>query len=354
MAGKDVARSAVAKYEAGAAARARGRNTPFINQAGKDFTDANAGTMKVFNGDIKGGAKQIMASGISSVTGGPLWAMNQPPDPTYIGGSAEALDARRQQQTQGIGQGMAYTAGGMDTANAGANMIGGAYGYAGQDRATALNLSSQGYQLGNMGIAQQQAALGRQNAQLGQMLSTAQQQGPSAAQAQLQMGLDQSRRAMMAQAANARGGNAAAAMRTAQANGMGMAGQVNQQAAVLRAQEQAQHQAQLLQAQQFASGAYGGQQAQMGNTAALGYGMQGQGLGLAQGSTGQMGQMGANVGSIGLGQASAGNQMQGNYLGAQTATDKAQLDADNQQESAKQASKGGVMGLAGKVIGSIF
>lgn len=340
--------------------QADGSNAPILGGIAKEHVDQLAGAGKSISGIANGNYKEFgrgtaqFAKGIAgSLTGG-IFGMNKAPDPTYIGGSAEALDARRQQQAQGIGQGQAYTAGGMDTSAVGAQMLGGAYDQAGMDRARATGFATAGMGIGGQGIAGQQAALGRQNAMLGNLVNTAQQQGPSAAQAQMQMGLDQSQNAMMAQAAAARGGNAASAMRTAQANGAQLAGQVNQQAAMLRAQEAQQHQANVMNAQQIAAGAYGGQQAQAGQTAQLGYGMAGQGLGLSQGSTGQQGQMGASVGSIGLGQAQAGNQMQGNYLGAQTSADNAQLDADTKQSSAKQASKGGIMGAAGKLIGSIF
>ena len=330
------------------------RNTPVLSNAIAPVGDVASAGGNLLSGNFKEAGKDFGRSMLSMIPGQSLTAWNTTPDPTYIGGSQEALDARRQQQQQGIGQGAAYTQGGMEIAGAGADMIGGAYDTAGQDRTLARGYSDSGLRIGAAGLDQQRQAMGRQNAVTGQMLATAAQQGPSAAQAQLQMGLDQSQRAMMAQAAGARGGNQAAAMQMAQATGSNMANQVNQQAGVLRAQEAQQQQMNLLGAQQAAAGIYGGQQQTMGTTAQLGYGMQGQGLGLAQGSTGQQGQMGANVGSIGLGVAGAGNQMQGNYLGAQTETDKAQLTADTQQSSAKQGAKGGIMGAAKNIIGSMF
>jgi len=318
----------------------RDRNMPVLTQSAKSPMQAVSGAGKVLSGDVKGGLGDMWESAKGGLPMVSMMGFNSAPDPTYVGGSPEELAARRAQQNQGIAQGAAYTQGGMETSAGGAGMIGQAYGQAGLDRGLAQGMAADGSRIG-------QAGLGSQNQAIAGMLSTAGQRGPSAAEAQMRMGLDQTQQAMMAQAASARGGNAAAAMRTAQAGGAQMAGQMNQQAAILRAQEEAQQRAQLIGAQQAAAGMYGGQ-------AGLGYGMQGQGLGLGQASTNMQGQMGSNVGSIGLGQAQAGNQMQGNYLGAQTATDKSQLEADTQQSSAKQGAKGGLFGAAGKVIGSIF
>lgn len=249
------------------------------------------------------------------------------PEGSYLGGSREELAARRAQYQAGIGVGQGYTEGGVNTANQGVAILGGA-------APQAQAMATQGQGIGMTGLSNQQAALNRQNQIGNMMMAQAAQQGPSAAQAQLQMGLDQSQRAMMAQAASARGGNQAAAMMGAQGNAAAMAGQVNQQAAVLRAQEAQQRQQNILGAQGQAAAMQGNAGQQYGQVGALGYGMQGQGIG-------QQAQIGSNIGSIGLGQAQAGNQAQSNYLGAQSEADKAQLDADLKHKSAVQANKGG-------------
>lgn len=88
------------------------------------------------------------------------------------------------------------------------------------------------------------AARARQDQLAGRLMSTIRGEGPSAAQAQLQMGLDQALRSQAALAASGRG-NPALASRTAAGNAAALQGQVGQQAAMLRGQESALAQGQL-------------------------------------------------------------------------------------------------------------
>lgn len=96
--------------------------------------------------------------------------------------------------------------------------------YANADEARGLGMSSRGSQADALAMYRA-AALG---------------QGPSAAQAQLQAGLDAANRQQMSMAASARGGGLArsAAMRGAMANAGDQGLAAAQQAAILRAQEQ--------------------------------------------------------------------------------------------------------------------
>lgn len=274
-----------------------------------------------FMADPFGGGGSFM----TALSGGPI-------QQSYLGGSAEAEAAARAALTA---QGNASFGSGMAQQQGGVGMLAQAGQQAVTDRGNAYALYNRGTQLGGQGIDQQ-------NAMLQGLVAQAQQQGPSAAQAQLQQGLDQTQRSMLAQASAARGGNQAAAMRNAQMAGSQMAQQTNQQAAVLRAQEAQQRQQNILGAQQYAAGSYGQQ-------AGLGYGMAGQGLGAAQNSTGQLGQFGANVSQAGLGQQNVGL---GSY-GILSDRDKAKLEADRAHASAS-ATQRSPLGAAGTVIGAIF
>jgi hypothetical protein len=96
-----------------------------------------------------------------------------------------------------------------------------------------------------------------QNASLGILRNAASGNGPSAAQAQLQSGVDQSIRAQQAQANSARGNGLANAQLQAQQTGAQMQGQAASQSAALRAQEM-----------QAAQSTYAGAAGQAANTAA--------------------------------------------------------------------------------------
>ena len=253
------------------------------------------------------------------------------PAPSYLGGTPEAQEAGRT-RLNNISDRAAKS--GEATYATGTSMLGDASSAAYADRSNALGLSGQGQMLGNSGVTAQNQAIA--NAR-----GVAAQQGPSAAQAQMQMGLDQSQRAMMAQAAGARGGNQAAAMQMAQATGSNMANQVNQQAGILRAQEQQAAMDRQLGVEQMAAG-YGGQQA------GLGYGMQTQGMGLAQGSTKQVGDIGANMTSAGLGQQNIGL----GGLNTLADRDKAVLDSDRGNASATTAANSPAAAF-GSVLGGV-
>lgn len=279
--------------------------TPFLGTVGKETYDLGAGTMKtlggVFTGDwdkAKGGLKQAGSSVLSAMTGGALRGLNKPPPQQFLGGSPEALAALRAQQGMGVAQGNA--------------IVGQAAGQSMGDRGF-------GYGVAGQGLAEQGMALGNARNLAGQSTD-------SLAQMQLQQGLAQTQDAMGAQAAQARGGNQAAAMRGAQQAGVQAALGVNAQAGQLRAAEQQAALNRQIGVEQMAS-QVGGQQL-------------GLGAGMAQQGTSQLG-------SLGLGS-------QGQFLGAQTDTNKAQLEADTKHSSAAQSAKGGVGGVVGKVFGSLF
>lgn len=268
-----------------------------------------------------------LAAAGTAIAGGAMSVKNTKPRKQFFGNTAEQEQAYRNQYETGIQQGNAML-------GQGAGMIGQA-GQMAQDNALlSQGMYGQGRMLGDAGIA-------GQNRGISNMLSAAYQQGPSAAQAQMQAGLDQSQRAMMAQAAAARGGNQAAAMRNAQAQGSQMALDANQQAAVLRAQEQQAEIARRVNAQQAAAQLYG-QQSQ------LGYNIQGQGLGYANQAAGMYGDLGQGIGQMGLAN-------QGQFLDARTAMESAALNADVQVAMAKaqaqQNKRNGLLGFAGALVG---
>lgn len=279
---------------------------------------------------------------------------NAPKD-QWLGGSRDALDKLRTRYAEGQTAGQNQIDWGMQQGvDAGLASLGQAGANAQSQGIQAGNYSVEGMDIGRAGLAEQDAALGRQNDVTLAMLGTAAQRGPSAAQAQMRMGLDQTQNAMMAQAASARGGNAAAAMRNAQAQGSSMALQTNQQAGILRAQEEAQQRAQLVNAQAQAAGIYGGQQQTMGQRAGMGYGMQGQGLGLQQGANAQLMDVGSAQGQLGLGRANVGLAQQGNYLSAEQAANAAQLEASRAGEDSKARNKGGILSGVAGAIGGMF
>src|SRR6185437_14858576 len=119
-------------------------------------------------------------------------------------------------------------------------------GMAGKDQILGANAAGSLNNVGNQyGVASQGAfgnasqALAAQNNALAMYQQAAQGNGPSAAQAQLQSGLDQSIQAQQAQAASARGGfGLANAQHQAAQNQAQLAGQAANNAAQLRAQEQ--------------------------------------------------------------------------------------------------------------------
>ena len=307
--------------------------TPFLGTAGKETYDLGAGTMKtlggVFTGDwdkAKSGLKQAGSSVLSAMTAGALRGLNKPPPQQFLGGSPEALAQLREQQGQGIAQGNQLMGQGVATSAVGAGVLGQAGTQAMDDRAF-------GYGVTGAGLAQQGQALNNARGLAGQSTD-------SLAQMQLQQGLAQTQQAMAGQAAQARGGNQAAAMRGAQQAGVQAALGTNAQAAQLRAGEQQAALNRQIGVEQLATNV-GGQQL-------------GVGAGMAQQGTTQLGQAGSQIGNIGLGQGQLGLGSQGQFLGAQTDTNKAQIEADTKHASAAQSAKGGIGGVVGKVIGSVF
>lgn len=247
----------------------------------------------------------------NNLTGGP-------PKQSFFGGSQEDLDRLRNVYETNAKN--ANTLGAVES-RSGAGMLGTASGYAGQDRTAAYGLMGNGYDIGRSGME-------NQDQQIGSLLTQAQQRTPSLAQAQLRAAQDENSRRMMGMAAGGRGGNQAAAMRNAGAMASQNALITNQQAGQLRAQEEAQRQQNILAAREYAARAYG-------DRAGLGYGLTVQGLGAAENSTGQIGQIGNALGNLGVAQQNVG-------LGWGTLTNdvnKSQLETDRGWASAESAAK---------------
>ncbi len=310
---------------AGKSAANAQQDAPFLGQEGTNFVNTTGGLAKGLTGDSSGWKQ--MGQGIwDSVTAKGLRQMNQPPPKSFYGGSAEALGGMRDQYAQGIGQGQGFLGQGFGTIDtAGAQAI--------DNRGVALGLLGQGATLGQQGIQSQ--ALGIQN-----MANAANGYDSSAAAALMNQSASQIANQMRSSAADARGGNQAAAMRGANDQAAQLGLDMAQRAAVMRAQEEQQRVGQNIAVAQA--------QAQLGaNQAGLGYGLQGQALGLAGQSTGQLGSLGSTQGQLGLGQQQA-------YLGALGDVNQQQLEADTKWASAKKASQGGILGLAGNIMGSVM
>jgi hypothetical protein len=121
---------------------------------------------------------------------------------------------------------------------------------------------------------------------------------------------------------------------------MGLA--VNQQAGMLRAQEEQQRLQQELAARQYVADIEG-------QRVGLGFGLQGQGLGLANQSTGIGADAASGVGQLGLGS-------QGQFLDSRNAMETAQLQSDTEIAQAKamaqQNKRNGLLGFAGSLVGA--
>ena len=312
--------------------------TPVLGQIGKDAYNGIYGGGQVVGGVLTG--KRLGQSVISSITAGPLRALNNPPPRQYMGGSKEALEAKRAQYEQGMIAGVDQNSRGEATAMQGANVAGQGAVMGAGTYDTAMNLASTGQNVAQGGMASQ-------DAMLGSSVANASQQLGSLAAAQQQMANDTQARQMQAQAAAARGGNSAAAMRNADMQSSQNALVNNQQLGAMRLQEEQARNARITQAEQVAAGQYG-------DRAAMGYGTAAQGLGAANTATGQVVNAGSTIGNIGGNTMQSGNTMSGNFINAEVAQNKAQLDADEKNASAKQGAKGGVLGMVGKAIGSIF
>lgn len=254
------------------------------------------------------------------------------PEKSYVGGSQAALDARRSAYGSAGDASMASGAAGYQ---AGLGTMGQAAGQAIGDRGAAYGYAANGQGLGLAGIGSQNAAVTNARALAGRSTD-------SLAQRMLQAQSAANQRQMVGMAAQARGGNQAAAMRNAQAVGSQMQLQTNQQAAQMRAAEQQAALNRQLGVEQMAAGV-GGQQA------GLGYGMYGQGLGMAQTSTGQLAGIGGNMASAGLGQQNVGL---GAY-GLLNDIDLAQYEGDRANASAAAVARSPA-GVFGNILGGII
>jgi hypothetical protein len=256
------------------------------------------------------------------------------PKGTAMGGSLAALDANRQQYDQGILAGQDQNARGEGIAMAGADLAGlagdmgmGAYGA--------------GMGIAGLGAGAIGSGFGGQNAALGVLRNTAGMDVGSAAQLQQQMANDQLSSQMMGNAAAARGGNAAAALRNASMQASANQLQTNQQLALMRQQEAIAQRDAKMQAAQFEASQYG-------DRAALGFSGAAQGLGAANAAGGLVNQAGSTIGGIGGGIMGSGTQNTGNFLDAEVAQNKAQAEIDQKHQEAKAAHRKGIMDMIGK------
>lgn len=304
------------------------------NFAGVKPSDEIAG--EYFRGNYGRGTYNLLI-------GKPGWTaarnLLQGPKGSYMGGSKEALEANRQQYDQGIlsgqdqnarGEGIAMA--GADTLQQGAGMAGGAY-----DAGMGLSAMGTGIGLGS---------LGQQSGYLGSSLDAARTDVGSQALAQQQMANDANAKRMMAQAASARGGNAAAAMRNAQAQASANQLDTNQQLALLRMKEAESKRDAQIQANQYAAG-------QMGQNAQMGFSTASAGLGAANSATGNVLQAGSGIGSIGGQIMGSGTQNTSTFVNAELEQNKAQLEADQKLQEAKAKHRAGIIGAISKGIGSM-
>jgi len=245
----------------------------------------------------------------------------------------------------GLAGGAAMTDYGIGMAGAGAGIVGGAVDAAYADRGAAYDMASRGQVIGASGMTSQ-------DAQINALIDQSQARTPSAAEAQLRMAQGQISNQMMAQAASARGGNRAAAMRNAQDAASQNALITNQQAALVRAQEEAVRQRNILDAREFAAASYG-------DRSKMGYGMEGAGIGYAGASTGRVGDFGSTIGGIGADVAKTGVGQQDVYMGAirdqesGVRADKAREDEQkNENRWRNWAAIGAGAETAGKVAAS--
>ena len=173
--------------------------------------------------------------------------------------------------------------------------------------------------------------------------------GPSAAQAQLQQGMQQAQAAAMAQAGSARGNfGLAGAQKNALNTGANLAQQTNQATAIQRAQEQLNAQQQLVAAQNAqVQGNMGIGQLQQAQLAGQ------QGIGNIYNQAGQLGLQSGQ-----LQNAMAQNSLQGAQLAGTTANQGANLQLQNnaqnlgaQQFNVGEGDKelGGIMGAVGSL-----
>lgn len=250
--------------------------------------------------------------------------------PQFYGGSAEALEEERKAMEAGRASGAAQVDQGIEE-------LGVASSYAKGNAALADDVVRYGRGLG-------EGAITDQNRALAGLLSAATARGPSLAEAQQRAGVAALQRSMLASAAAARGGNQAAAQRNAYAAGSDMGMRLLDNQAILRAQEEDAAMQRELAARGLISNSYGARAGQ-------GFGLIGAGMGAAGQAAGQIAGIGGDIASIGAGR-------EGNYLGAGTNVNTAQLGADTAHATGKFAGEtalqGGMLGTAGAVVGSIY
>lgn len=177
--------------------------------------------------------------------------------------------------------------------------------------------------LDTRGLAQGPAITGQMNA-AGQLAGMAQMPaGPSVAEQQLRMGADRSMQQQMAMASGARGGNAGLALQNAAANQGQTMGDLNQQQALLRAQEDMANRQFAAGALQGASNIYGA--ANQGQLGAYGQAANifGNVAGNQVSQAGQLGNIANNQvaqGQLALGLTNTYADMAGKQLGADVST----------------------------------
>jgi hypothetical protein len=243
-------------------------------------------------------------------------------DPIYSGGSPEALDANRSQYDAGI-------LGGQDMTARGEGI--GAYGA--DAAAAAGNL---GMQTGALGMNTAMTGMNRETNALNQSINAANRNVASLSNAQQQAATDNQARQMQAMAASARGGNAAAALRAAGAQGSQNQMQTSQLLAQTRlAEDQAMRTAQI-QAHQNAATQYG-------NRANTGFNAATAGANTANTSASTIGTIGGNV-------MNAGTDNTKTFVDAELQQNKDQMEQD--RKNAEE--KGGFFKKAAGVVGSFF
>ena len=319
----------------------------FFADEGKQITNLTGGSTEtaegIFTGDfgkVKHDAGNMAKSFGSALSAAPLRNALRGPESVYAGGSKEALEANRAQYDAGILAGQGQVGRGEGLAFAGADVAGQAAGMAQGTYGAAGGLYGTGTQLGASGI-------GSQNAALGASIASAGTQTGSLAEALARQTTQEQGQQMMGQAASARGGNQAAAIRGAQVQASQNALATNQQIGLMRLQEERARQDAITQAQQFAAGQYG-------NQAQLGYGTAEAGLGAQNAATGQVNAAGSTIGGIGGSVMGAGTTTQGQFLNAEVQQNTAQANADMEIQKAKSAHKAGLLKGLSSSVGSMF
>lgn len=257
--------------------------------------------------------------------GAPMGNMTKAGGVIQVGGHEQGYKERQKLYTSGIAAGDQLTGIGAGYANQGVQQLG-------QAGAAGMGMYGQGMGIGASGM-------GGQDRLLGASMLTAGRDVGSAARLQQQMANDAIGQRMQAQAASARGGNAAAAMRGAQAQASANQMQTNQQLALMRQQEAVDNRNALMQAQQFGASQYG-------DRAAMGYGTAAAGLGAANTA-------GSGIGGIGGDVMGAGVGKEGNYLNSLGQFDTTQADLAKHAQEQNEKRNDRLWGLVGGSLSSI-